>query len=189
MDNTNCKNCESDISSQATACPKCGHPVKQAEQAEQAEQASDDIPPAMFYGGIAITIVCFIFVGIHETNETSPRERPSHNVASKADKSVGYASNILKEKLKSPSSFSLVKGEVMWSGRNSENLPSHVVRLTYDAQNGFGAMLRNCKLVSYSINGDQLEWNTNGVIEDCEIPGISTRADMVDDVKKLNFKA
>jgi len=58
------------------------------------------------------------------------------------------AGEIIKKDLRSPSSFSLVSGKEMWKGKDQEGNPAFIVRVEYDAQNGFGAMIRDCKLVA-----------------------------------------
>lgn len=48
------------------------------------------------------------------------------------------ASQIIKESLKSPSSFSEIDSRVLWEGTNEDGKDSKIVRVEYEAQNGFG---------------------------------------------------
>ncbi len=70
------------------------------------------------------------------------------------------ASEIVKEQLRSPGSFNNVSSEVLWKGKSNKGEPAYVVSVLYDAQNGFGAMLRGCMFVSYHETADgKLGWN------------------------------
>jgi hypothetical protein len=61
---------------------------------------------------------------------------------------IEHASVSIKGDLKSPSSFSLISGQRLWTGENSTGNHAHVVRIEYDAQNGFGALIRGCSYVA-----------------------------------------
>lgn len=75
-------------------------------------------------------------------------------------KNVALASGIIQQSLKSPSSFSLVSGKEMWEGQNSEGKSAHIVEIEYDAQNGFGASLRDCKVLAFYTDGDSVMWSS-----------------------------
>jgi hypothetical protein len=104
------------------------------------------------------------------------------------DRAVDRASQIIKENLRSPSSFSLISGKQMWSGKNSDGNEAYVVRVEYDSQNGFGSMIRDCKMVGYSVKGDKLSWQGNQAIADCGGGNsLFTESQMADMVRENNF--
>lgn len=69
------------------------------------------------------------------------------------------ASVVIKDGLRSPDSFEYLSGKVIWSGSNNGN-PAYVTLVSYNAQNGFGATLRACAIVAYSLTQDgKVSWN------------------------------
>lgn len=74
--------------------------------------------------------------------------------------SVALASGIIKQSLKSPSSFSLVSGKEMWEGETADGKSAYIVEVEYDAQNGFGTSLRDCKVVAFYKDGDSVMWSS-----------------------------
>lgn len=111
-----------------------------------------------------------------------------------ADSRVSNASEIVKESLSSPSSFDLVSGKVMWSGKNAEDKPAYIVRIEYDAQNEYGAMIRHCQLVAYTDNGDKISWHPFFALSNCVWKNsefgvvIGDESHMVEFSRKLNFE-
>lgn len=93
------------------------------------------------------------------------------------------ASEIIKDSLKSPSSYKRLKSEVLWRGKNDFG-ESFIVRLEYEANNSFGASIKDCQVVAYSNNGKKLYWNGNKAITSCE--SIGTSAAMIDGFAKTN---
>ena len=70
------------------------------------------------------------------------------------------ASVIVQQQLSSPGSFKYVSSEVLWKGKSQNGEPAYVVSVVYDAQNAFGAMLRDCMLVSfYETSDNKVGWN------------------------------
>ena len=57
---------------------------------------------------------------------------------------VGVASQIVQRGLKSPDSFKLREGDLIWTGRAKSGDPAYIVLLNYTAQNGFGGTVRGC---------------------------------------------
>ena len=104
------------------------------------------------------------------------------------DSRVINAGEIIKKSLLAPSSFSLVSGKEVWSGKNAEGNLAHIVRVEYDAQNGFGAMIRDCKLVAYSDKGSNISWQTNGAMEACGSNPLYGEAQMVEWMRRSNFE-
>ena len=101
---------------------------------------------------------------------------------------VTEASEIIKTQLRSPSSFALISGKEVWSGKTSTGQVAHIVRVEYDAQNGFGATLRACKFVAFRIEGDQVKWKAQGSIATCDSSADYEQA-TVSGMRKYNFGA
>lgn len=84
------------------------------------------------------------------------------------------AGTIIRSNLQAPDSYQFVSGKTLWTGTDKEGNEAYVVVVGYNAQNGFGALLRGCSYVAYSIDQDDLlTWNpTFGLMEgnraDCE---------------------
>jgi len=114
--------------------------------------------------GVSVTTLAIIFL-----------------LAGCGDDQVGNASEILKKRLKSPSSFSLVSGKTVWSGKTNHGYPAYVVRIEYDAQNGFGAAMRDCNMVAFWDEGkdNTVSYLTPGAIQDCEVKGIMSENEMI----------
>lgn len=87
------------------------------------------------------------------------------------DGRVSNASEIVKKGLLSPSSFSLVSGREVWSGKDKDGNPAHIVRIEYDASNAFGAKLRDCKLVAYIDKGSKIQWKTEWAVQPLDVGG------------------
>jgi hypothetical protein len=96
------------------------------------------------------------------------------------------AAQIIRESLHSPSSYTEIDSRVLWTGQNAEGLDARIVRVEYEAQNGFGAMIRNCNIVSYYEDGDQIRWNTVFGVQSCDF-GFLSEADAVDLFRETNF--
>lgn len=76
-----------------------------------------------------------------------------HSCSDTSDASTTAAIQVLKKELRSPSTFSLERSHVVWTGKTDDGIPAYVVRLEFDSQNGFGAMVRGCRLVALATNG------------------------------------
>ena len=101
--------------------------------------------------------------------------------------SVANGSGIIQDGLRSPSSFSLVSGKEMWAGKSAAGNDAYIVRIEYDAQNGFGATIRDCKFVAYSVKGTKLHWNPQSSIATCESPTFD--ATTVEAMRKYHFQS
>ena len=80
------------------------------------------------------------------------------------------AGEIIKDSLKSPSSFRRLDGKVLWKGKNDFG-DSFVVRINYEAKNSFGVFIQDCHVVAYSNNGKQLHWIPGSSIWPCKTVG------------------
>lgn len=69
-------------------------------------------------------------------------------------KVIQAGSQVVTKYLRSPSSFQLVSGKKVWEGVDDKGNPAYIVRVEFDAQNGFGAMIRACQLAAFSFTSD-----------------------------------
>lgn len=74
------------------------------------------------------------------------------------DREIAGAELIVKKNLPTPSTYHRINGRVLWSGKNKDGDPAHIVRLKYDAQNKFGANIRHCSDVAYFNRGKLVAW-------------------------------
>ena len=101
--------------------------------------------------------------------------------------SVYDGGEIIKQSLRSPSSYSLVSGKQVWAGKSAAGDVSYIVRIEYDAQNGFGATIRDCKFVAYSVKGSKVHWNQRSAMATCESPQFDQAT--VEGMRKYNFQS
>jgi hypothetical protein len=107
------------------------------------------------------------------------------------------AAEIAKQHVRSPASFKHVGGEVLWEGQTKAGLPAYVVSVSYDAANGFGALLRGCMVVAYSRTADgQLTWDRMWGVKDYsdELPQLcaaaapmKVKAEFARGIAEINF--
>ncbi len=105
---------------------------------------------------------------------------------------INDASEIIKQNIKTPSSFKLISGEEIWSGTNTVGQPVYIVRVEYDAQNTFGAIIRNRNLVAFYATGSNWGWDKKNAIQPCEIKSsdgyvYTDEKAMIRLTKKINF--
>lgn len=81
------------------------------------------------------------------------------------------ADQLVMNSLRSPSSYSPASKKVLWKGVNKDGHPAYIIRVDYDAQNGFGAMLRGCNLAAFYLKGDQFGYRGTGVDSCMGSPG------------------
>ena len=98
---------------------------------------------------------------------------------------------VIMNELKSPSSFQRKNAEVKWTGVDEMGHDSAIVKVTYDANNSYGASIRACKFVSYWITSEGgLNWHQNSVFEDCDgvnIDGMQVPPMSIKDLVVVNF--
>lgn len=99
---------------------------------------------------------------------------------------VETAIEIIKKNLESPSSFSLISGETVWSGKDSNEKAAYIVRVEYDAQNVFGAIIRNCQLVAFPINDGKYKPAYRSFGE-CEVKTLYNETQMIGSLRLFNF--
>lgn len=97
------------------------------------------------------------------------------------------ASEIIKKNLRSPSSFSLISGKDVWSGNDTNGVSAYIVRIEYDAQNGFGAIIRDCQLVAFTMNDGKYKPAYRST-EACESKSLSyNESQMIEALRKFNY--
>ncbi len=98
------------------------------------------------------------------------RKKQLQSAKSSAD---GAAITLVKKHLKSPTSLQVASNSVVWEGFNSKGQPAFISKITYDAANSFGALIRNCKYISFAIDAeDMIRYNKNLYSESCEAPSV-----------------
>lgn len=68
------------------------------------------------------------------------------------------ADQIIKGSLRSPSSYRVNSQKVLWSGKSGSR-KAFIVKTEFDAQNGFGANIRDCYYTSFSIESNNVSWS------------------------------
>ena len=96
------------------------------------------------------------------------------------------AEQIIKKSLKAPASYREVDSRVLWTGKDQKGNKANIVLVEYDAQNGFGALLRYCNVISYIEEGGDLKWNPTFGVQTCTT-GYLSEADTVKLYKETNF--
>jgi len=84
------------------------------------------------------------------------------------DEATLGAQTVIAGGLKSPGSYTPVLTEKLWEGKTSSGHNAYVVRTVFDAQNAFGALLRDCRLTAFYIEGDRVMHSMLGSLK-CEI--------------------
>ena len=107
------------------------------------------------------------------------------------------AAQIAKQHVRSPASFKHVGGEVLWEGQTKDGLPAYVTSVSYDAANGFGAVLRGCMVIAYRRTADgQLAWDPMWGVKDYtdELPQLcaaaapmKVKAEFARGIAEINF--
>lgn len=75
---------------------------------------------------------------------------------------------IVKQYQKSPDSFKSEFSEIIWKGREKGGKDVYVVRVSYDSQNSFGAMLRGCAFVAFTVVGREYQWRREAGFQEQE---------------------
>lgn len=109
-----------------------------AEQAAKAEQAKNEK-----IGGYFMAVLGLLAVGYFAKKVMAP-----------SDSGNAYA--LIQEGLRSPSSFSAVSSDTVWEGHDAKSNAARIVRVDYDAQNGFGATVRECQYVAFWYEGSKV---------------------------------
>lgn len=95
------------------------------------------------------------------------------------------ADDLIKQDLLSPATFSAISNDVVWSGKNAKGDDARVVKVVYDAQNGFGALVRKCEYVAFWYEGSQYFRYPSSYSESCDI--LPDEKSIVDNLVAVNF--
>ncbi len=66
---------------------------------------------------------------------------------------ASVADKMISDKLKSPSSYSAVSQKTLWKGKH-DGFDAYIIKTEFDAQNGFGAQIRDCYYTSFTLKAD-----------------------------------
>lgn len=76
---------------------------------------------------------------------------------------------VIQSQLNAPDSYEFVGGKTVWSGKDRKGQAAYVVLVGYNAQNGFGAKLRACSWVAYSVTkDDKISWSRSSGTQSAE---------------------
>lgn len=78
----------------------------------------------------------------------------------------GIADQIIQKNLNSPGTYKVARQDVLWSKALADET-AHIVRTEYDAQNGLGALLRDCQYTSFIRKGDQITFDPLNGMQPC----------------------
>ena len=187
-----CIECGSQISDRAAACPQCGMPLSVSNEKPvdakknlggitepatdiQLGKHSASRPNGLGKSAIALA-ACLILAafGIHFASTTGGGVQDllskAQGLLSDTPDPALIAAAVVKESIRSPSTFQYVSGSVLWTGLDESKNPAYIARVIYDAQNDFGAIIRSCAMVAYAQRTDGTTvWNKNfGVNGGCD---------------------
>jgi len=196
-----CQQCGAPQPDQANFCIKCGAKLEKmpvvtatpspTQASQNATAQPPEAAPLTFTSEFlaetkAIPRWQLVFLGIIVVGGVIAGLSKIANVFGES-KVTGAAQEIIQEALKSPGSFKLISATIVWTGKYKDR-DAYIVKTEYDAQNGFGALLRGCHYVSLSLQGDQFFWNRAVALEECSKGGSGTsEADLIAVVANLNF--
>jgi hypothetical protein len=65
----------------------------------------------------------------------------------------------IKENLRSPSSFKEIKNSTLWEGKDDQGRNAFIIKIEYEAMNGFGGINRECKYFAISRKFTTFYWS------------------------------
>ena len=68
------------------------------------------------------------------------------------------ADTIIKRSIKTPGTYRRLSSEQVWSGKTASGYTAYVMKVEFDAQNEFGALLRQRWLVAFHTEGENFAW-------------------------------
>ena len=176
-----CLECKKEISANAKTCPHCGS------QSPTVGVAIEKLVMPLVVLGIIIwfavshgptsgqkALAAFETKQAQHAEEEAKKEMPQEKIDRDLKSFADYyAENPIKEQLKAPSTAKFSNREVV-KVENSYAL----VRMSVDAQNGFGTMIRErwCAIV-HGVDGSQFSWQGSNAAIPCD--KLRTDADML----------
>lgn len=109
---------------------------------------------------------------------------------SKEDRAISIANQLVLERLRSPSSASFVKNEILYQ-KEDQGKEYYIIKSTVDAQNGFGAHIRSSYCVAISHQKDEaaslFHYKKDSCMQSCEDSDGRVPASLaIDIMKRLN---
>ena len=104
--------------------------------------------------------------------------------AESAKRAEGLAVAIVQNNIKSPASFQLVSTKLHWTGADAKGNPAYIMSVVFDAQNSFGALLRDCVITAFGIEGKEAVYKRELGTQGCK-QGMSER-ELVDIMVTMN---
>jgi hypothetical protein len=97
------------------------------------------------------------------------------------------AATVIQDGLRSPSSYSEISSATVWTGKDKDGEEAYIVKVTYDAQNGFGAMIRDCQYVAFNYDkDDKVRWYRNRSNDSCSDASNGGEEEVIHVLKMLN---
>ena len=151
-----CPECRKSISSEATACPKCGKPISEATKKKALERARQ--PPYLaILVVVTITIVLLVFAAL-PSNKSATSQSGCNDSSDSKSSAQTVAELSVKRELKAPSSAKFGDSRVSYTGECKFLVVGEV-----DAQNSFGAMLRKTYTVRVEYRPGERNWEAVSV--------------------------
>jgi hypothetical protein len=99
---------------------------------------------------------------------------------------VDDASEIIKQTLKKPKSFTLKAGNIIWQGKLANQQNAFIVKVKYTAINGLDETIDECKYVSFYTEDGKNHWQENGGLENCIAAGGKEEENALVMLRKIN---
>jgi hypothetical protein len=159
------------------------------------EPSSSDLKPSealSFLTGVIIVGAIFVWFGRDDGDPASSGGSTAggddagiwESISSEA---IRGAETVLESTLRAPGTYSRNDWSTLWSGRDLKGRKAYIVEVSYDAQNGFGAYIRGCSWVAFSIDGSSVFWDQAFAVNECysssEARGMFDRASYLEFIR------
>jgi len=98
------------------------------------------------------------------------------------------ADSIIQGDIKTPATYHRVSSEQVWSGKTAAGFPAYVMKVQFDAQNEFGAVIRNRWLVAFHDEGTRSVWWSRISVQDCDGASPSDERELINEMVEDNFR-
>jgi hypothetical protein len=161
----NCPECQKEVSTLATTCPNCGAPVSTPSTDNKFENKTKPVKekkktsPVTWFVVIIIIVLTFgslisSFSG-YSGSSSSSRRSSSPSMESLKYQAKSHAKDIVRENLKAPSTAKFSTVTILEQKRGH-----YLLQVDVDAQNSFGAMIRNNFMVILFLENNTWKRNT-----------------------------